>query len=200
VTEWIGAAEAADRLGIKPASLYAYVSRGVLTRRREADGRASMFDADEVENLARRGRPRRPAGSAELVIESALTEITARTQRYRGHDATDLALRRSFEDVALLLWTGSLPERALGAGSARQATAGSQAAPGLQAAAGLQAGPDLQAQPGLQESPVRQEGPASQARPALQLAAMWQATTEALAAGRAAQAALPTGTLPLERL
>jgi hypothetical protein len=27
MTEWIGAAEAAERLGIKPASLYAYVSR-----------------------------------------------------------------------------------------------------------------------------------------------------------------------------
>ena len=28
MTEWIGAAEAAQRLGIKPASLYSYVSRG----------------------------------------------------------------------------------------------------------------------------------------------------------------------------
>ena len=34
MTEWIGAAEAAERLGIKQASLYAYVSRGVLNRRR----------------------------------------------------------------------------------------------------------------------------------------------------------------------
>ena len=82
MTEWIGAAEAAERLGIKPASLYAYVSRGVLTRRREPDGRASMFDAEEIEELAQRGRPRRlsgGAGSAELVIESALTEITPST-------------------------------------------------------------------------------------------------------------------------
>ena len=60
MTEWIGAAEAAHRLGIKPASLYAYVSRGVLTRRRDADGRASMFDADEVAQLARKGRPAPP--------------------------------------------------------------------------------------------------------------------------------------------
>ena len=36
MTEWIGAAEAAERLGIKQASLYAYVSRGVLRRRRDA--------------------------------------------------------------------------------------------------------------------------------------------------------------------
>jgi citrate synthase len=145
MTNWIGAAEAAQRLGIKQASLYAYVSRGVLSRRREADGRASMFDADEVEELARRGRPRRTGGPTELVIESALTEITPSTQRYRGYGATDLALRCSFEDVAMLLWTGSLP------------------------------GPDAGA-------------------------LGWQATAAALAAGRAAQAGLPAGTLPLERL
>ncbi len=29
VTDWIGAAEAAQRLGIKQASLYSYVSRGI---------------------------------------------------------------------------------------------------------------------------------------------------------------------------
>jgi len=149
VTDWIGAAEAAQRLGIKQASLYAYVSRGVLSRRRDADARASMFDAAEVEELARKGRPRRAASTAEMVFESALTEITATTQRYRGYEATDLALRRAFEDVAMLLWTGELPE-ADGA------------------------------------TPSADEG--------------WQATAEALAAGRAAQAALPPGTLPLERL
>ena len=33
-TEWITAAEAARRLGIKQATLYSYVSRGVLSRRR----------------------------------------------------------------------------------------------------------------------------------------------------------------------
>jgi citrate synthase len=153
MTDWIGAAEAAERLGIKQASLYAYVSRGVLSRRREADGRASMFAADEVEELARKGRPRRSGGPTELVIESELTEITSRTQRYRGYDATDLALRCSFEDVAMLLWTGSLPEAA---------------------------------------------GPSSEG-PAAGLGG-WQATAEALAVGRAAQAALPAGTLPLERL
>ncbi len=71
MTDWIGAAEAAERLGIKQASLYAYVSRGVLSRRRDADGRASMFDSDEVEELARKGRPRRSGGPAELVIETA---------------------------------------------------------------------------------------------------------------------------------
>lgn len=160
MADWITAAEAADRLGIKQASLYAYVSRGVLSRRRETDGRASMFDASEVEALARKGRPRRTPSTAELVFESALTEITGSTQRYRGYDATDLALRSSFEDVAMLLWTGSLPGTA-GTPGAEAPTAGDRS---FLASCG------------------------------------WQATAEALAAGRAAQAALPPGTLPLERL
>jgi citrate synthase len=144
VTEWIGAAEAAQRLGIKPSSLYSYVSRGVLTPRRGSDGRASLFDAAEIAGLARRGRPRRAAGGAELVIESELTEISEDHLRFRGQDAISLATTRSFEDVAGLLWTGSF-----GNAVAR--------------------------------------GP-------------WQATSEAIAAGTAAQAALPPGTYPLERL
>ena len=100
VADWIGAAAAAQRLGIKQASLYSYVSRGVLTRRAGPDGRASLFDAGEVESLARRGRPRREPGAAELVIESALTEIDGDRLWYRGLDATALAASRTFEEVA----------------------------------------------------------------------------------------------------
>jgi citrate synthase len=144
VTDWIEAAEAAQRLGIKQASLYSYVSRGVLTRRKAGDGRTSLFHAAEVEGLARRGRPRRGPAVTELVIETELTEITGDQLRYRGLDATVLAARRSFEDVAGLLWTGSLGEPVPGAA--------------------------------------------------------WQATAAAIAAGIGAQAALPAGTLPLERL
>jgi citrate synthase len=109
VTEWIGAADAARRLGIKPASLYSYVSRGVLARRTAPDGRTSQFDAAEVDRLARKGRPRRPAGTSGLIIGSALTEIRDGELRYRGLDAVLLAAQRSFEDVAELLWTGALP-------------------------------------------------------------------------------------------
>src|ERR1700722_12152306 len=106
-TEWIGAAGAAEGLGIKPASLYAYVSRGILARRPEPGGRGSLYDAREIARLARKGRPRRAPAGAELVIENAVTEITADHLRYRGHDVMELAIRRSFEEVALLLWGGS---------------------------------------------------------------------------------------------
>jgi citrate synthase len=143
VTDWIGAAEASQRLGIKQASLYSYVSRGVLSRRAGPDGRASLFSRDEVETLARRGRPRRDHGAAELIIETSLTEIGEDRLWYRGHDATVLAASRTFEEVAGLLWTGFFG--------------------------------------------------AADAVP-------WRATSEAVAVGTAAQAALPAGTLPLERL
>lgn len=106
------AADAARRLGVKPATLYAYVSRGTLRRQRGADGRTSLFDAGEIEALARRGRPRRPAGSLDITVESRLTQISPGGLRYRGHDALGLACTRSFEDVAELLWTGTLPQAA----------------------------------------------------------------------------------------
>jgi citrate synthase len=106
MTEWIGAAEAAERLGIKPASLYAYVSRGVLARRQEPGGRGSLYDAAEIAALARKGRPRRSSPGAELVIETAVTEIAGGVLRYRGRDVMELAVSRSFEEVALLLWGG----------------------------------------------------------------------------------------------
>src|ERR1700729_1372744 len=109
MADFLPAAEAARRLGVKPATLYAYVSRGVLSRGKAADGRASLFDAAEVERLARRGRPRRPAGTADITVESAITELTADSLRFRGHDAIRLAVTRTFEEVAELLWTGEFP-------------------------------------------------------------------------------------------
>jgi citrate synthase len=173
MTEFLTATEAAQRLGVKPATLYAYVSRGVLRRDRAADGRSSLFDSDEVERLARRGRPRRPAGTADITVESAITEITGDRLRYRGLDVIRLATTRTFEDVAELLWTGEFP------------------APQ----------PARRAQPGRRTQPARGTQPTRAARAAHEAApALWRATPAALGAGRGAQAALPAGTLPLERL
>jgi citrate synthase len=104
--EWIDAARAAERLGVKTATLYAYVSRGVLHRRHTPDGRRSLFDPVEIEELARRGRPRRPPGGHEMVIESQLTVLGEDRPYYRGRDALRLAQTHDFEDVAHWLWTG----------------------------------------------------------------------------------------------
>jgi citrate synthase len=135
MTAWITAEAAAQRLGIKRATLYAYVSRGVLVRRRAPGGRGSLFDAAEIEKLARRGRPRRAPGGAELVIESALTEISGDRLRYRGHEVTALAGTRSFEDVASLLWTGDFTAPAGWQATPEAVTVGAAAQSALPAAA-----------------------------------------------------------------
>ncbi|MEV4256176.1 citrate/2-methylcitrate synthase [Spirillospora sp. NPDC049652] len=114
--EWIDAAAAAERLGVKPATLYAYVSRGVLRRRRDEAGRRSLFDAAQVEELARKGRPRRRPGPTELAIESAVTALGPDRPYYRGRDALVLAAEHRFESVAEWLWTGD--ESALAAAPA----------------------------------------------------------------------------------
>jgi citrate synthase len=105
MTTWLSASEAAERLGVKQATLYAYVSRGVLLRRRASTGQ-SLFDQGEVERLARRGRPRRTAGASEVVIESRITALGDDRPYYRGRDALELAASWQFEDIAELLWAG----------------------------------------------------------------------------------------------
>lgn len=109
MTEWIDAAAAAERLGVKPATLYAYVSRGVLRRRQAEGSQRSLFNADEVETLARRGRPRHRPGRNDIAIESRLTRLGPDRPYYRGHDALALAVSQPFENVAELLWSGELP-------------------------------------------------------------------------------------------
>ncbi|MEV0146253.1 citrate/2-methylcitrate synthase [Nonomuraea sp. NPDC050733] len=101
--EWIDAATAAERLGVKPATLYAYVSRGLLTRR-HGDDRRSLFEAGEIERLARRGRPR--GQPPELVVESGVTALGLDRPYYRGRDALGLARTAGFEAVAEWLWSG----------------------------------------------------------------------------------------------
>jgi citrate synthase len=107
---WIGADAAAQRLGVKTATLYAYVSRGVLGRRRSAAGH-SLFDPAEVDRLARRGRPRRRSGTSEVTIESGVTALGTDRPFFRGRDALALARTHRLEEVAELLWTGTLPDR-----------------------------------------------------------------------------------------
>lgn len=102
--------QVARRLGVQRATVYAYVSRGLLGRQMAADGRTSLFDPDEVEALARRGRPRREAvrsGTVEVVLTTAITAIDGDRLVLRGHDLAELVGGATpFEVVAELLWTG----------------------------------------------------------------------------------------------
>ncbi|NIZ92260.1 citrate/2-methylcitrate synthase [Kineococcus rubinsiae] len=110
MTTVLTTAEAAHRLGVKPQTLYAYVSRGLLTSRRRPGTRGSVFDADEVDRLAGRGRADRvPTGVVETV-RTAITSLDGDDLHYRGHRAVDLARTASFEAVARLLWTGELTD------------------------------------------------------------------------------------------
>jgi citrate synthase len=188
MSEWISAAEAARQLGVKQATLYSYVSRGVLTRRRGHGGRSSLFDPGEVADLARRGRPRRPAGFTGLVIESGLTEIADDVLCFRGVDALDLARNWDFEDACRLLWAGQLPGGALPGGALPGGALPGGPLPGGALAGGALPGGALSG--GQFPGGRAGDGPPE----------TWQATGAAVAAGTAAQAALPAGTFPLERL
>ncbi|MFF4805207.1 citrate synthase [Streptomyces sp. NPDC001351] len=103
--------EAAELLGVKPETVYAYVSRGQLGSRRVPGGRGSTFDVKEVEALARRNR-RESSGSSpsggDLSVRTRITLIETDRYFFRGVDATELATRHSYEEVAEWLWTGLL--------------------------------------------------------------------------------------------
>ena len=122
---YLTAREAAAELGVSRATLYAYVSRGLI--RSEALGdqpRQRHYRAEDIQRLKQRKQLRRnPAKAAEQalswgvpVLESGLTLISNGHLFYRGRDVEHLALSSSIEDVASLLWTGeigaTLPERA----------------------------------------------------------------------------------------
>src|SRR5215472_331849 len=110
--EWLNSREAAKRLGVSAATLYAYVSRGLL-RSEAIDGRRERrYRADEVARLRHRrdiGRKAESIANHALdfgtpVLESALTLIEDSRLYYRGFDATELARHAALEDVARLLW------------------------------------------------------------------------------------------------
>ncbi|GAA5199521.1 citrate/2-methylcitrate synthase [Microbacterium jejuense] len=105
----LSAAQAAARLGVKPESLYAYVSRGLLSRERDASG--SSFDPLEVEAFALRRRrvlPRgvEPSGGGMplMVLDTSLAHIEDDELFYRDRSVARLAHESSFEEVVRWLW------------------------------------------------------------------------------------------------
>lgn len=104
---WLSSDEVARRLGVKKATVYAYVSRGLLPADRA--GRKSRFRLSDVESLLARIHPgdSRAAQAASRVFQLADGKPT-----YRGHPALDLAASHTFEEVAQLLWLGRLEKRA----------------------------------------------------------------------------------------
>ena len=110
--EWLSSAEAARRLGVSAATLYAYVSRGLLRSEGTAGHRERRYSADDVASLKRRRDVGRKAESIAAnaldfgtpVLESGLTLIENGRLYYRGQDVARLARNSSLEQVAQLLW------------------------------------------------------------------------------------------------
>jgi citrate synthase len=117
------AAEATALLGVKTATLYAYVSRGLIRSEPGPAGtRERRYSAEDVHALLHRAATRRDPGAAlqdavqdavggalhwgAPVLDSALTRIADGTLTYRGQNAAELSTHLTVEEVAALLWTG----------------------------------------------------------------------------------------------
>lgn len=122
---WLSATEALARLGSKPQSLYASVSRGRIRAKPDPlDPRRSLYREEDVDRLASRARGRRSSATVaseaiswgDPVLPSAISTVSGGRLYYRGDDAVELAAGATLEDVATLLWDGawSLPATAPG--------------------------------------------------------------------------------------
>jgi citrate synthase len=111
-TGHLSAREAAEALGVSRATLYAYVSRGLVRSERQEGSRSRRYRAEDVWMLLQRREGRRdPARAAEQslywgapVLASELTLIEDGQLYYRGLPVVELATTSTFEDVTALLW------------------------------------------------------------------------------------------------
>ena len=114
--QYLTVQEATKELGVSAATLYAYVSRGLI-RSEPVDGkkRVRRYHREDLQRLKERKELRRnPAKLAEQalhwgapVLESAITLIANGRLYYRGHDVLALAATRTVEEVAGLIWLGT---------------------------------------------------------------------------------------------
>jgi citrate synthase len=113
--DWVSAEEAMDRLGVRPQTLYAYVSRGRIEARPDpADPRRSRYRLADIDGLAQRKQRGRKASEVaagaiawgEPVLASAITTVAGGRLFYRGRDAVDLSETETLESVARLLRGG----------------------------------------------------------------------------------------------
>src|SRR6266849_3917864 len=107
---YLSAREASAELAISPATLYAYVSRGLIRSEPSSDSRSHRYRAEDVRTLKERRTPSpEPRGlrsfDADLpVMDSAVATITEDGPIYRGVNCVDLAERDTLEHAATLLW------------------------------------------------------------------------------------------------
>lgn len=111
----LSADEAAEFLGVSKATLYSYVSRGMLTSRAVSpQSRKRVYHMGELLALKHRNSFRKdPERAATEVIEfgipiltTAISQITETEHSYRGISSRELSQNFNFEQVAQFLWTG----------------------------------------------------------------------------------------------
>ncbi|WP_106390782.1 citrate synthase family protein [Enhygromyxa salina] len=118
MSAFISAEQAIARLGVTRATLYAYVSRGMIRSQARPGSRRRAYLAADVERLVQRKRGRQDPSkvAAEAlgvhgmpVLRSGLSLIDAGELHYRGRPALTLAREATFEEVAALLWDAPFP-------------------------------------------------------------------------------------------
>jgi citrate synthase len=116
MSSYLTAIAAARRLGVTRATLYAYVSRGLIRSRALAGQRQRQYLSEDVDRLLKRASGRRDpvrVASQALGVEglpvlaSGLTLIESGRAYYRGKDVLELAASQRFEAVAGWLWGGA---------------------------------------------------------------------------------------------
>ena len=107
---YLSAREAAAELAVSPATLYAYVSRGLIRSEPSIDSRAHRYRAEDVRALKDRRAPSAEPRAfrsfdADLpVMDTAVSTITEEGPVYRGVDCVALSENASLEHAATLLW------------------------------------------------------------------------------------------------
>lgn len=105
---YLSAREAAAELAISPATLYAYVSRGLVRSEPGQTARSRRYRAEDVRALKNRRAPLiegQGLRAADLpVLDSAVSTITQAGPIYRGVNAVALAEQATLEQAATLLW------------------------------------------------------------------------------------------------
>lgn len=104
-------------LGVRPQTLYAYVSRGAIRSVPRPGTKAHLYSRSDIERVvaraaARAGHAAAAAGAMDHgppIVSSGITEITEAGPAYRGYLASDLARQGvRFERVCELLWGAPL--------------------------------------------------------------------------------------------
>jgi len=111
---YMTAQEVAEALGVSLATVYAYVSRGLIRSEAQGVQRSRRYRAEDVRTLMQRKEGRRDLQQVTdgvlhwglPVLDSAITLLDEGGIFYRGYSAFELAQTHTVEQVASLLWTG----------------------------------------------------------------------------------------------